>query len=92
MTIKGTATAAAAVSVTTSATALDQSTTGGRSLLILNVGAQTVYVGGSAVTTAAGFPVAAGESLSADAVGGAGLYGIVAATTCEVRVLQVGRA
>lgn len=87
------AVSSAAVSVTTSATALDQTDTSengsqfGQSLLLRNNGSQTVYLGGSAVSTANGYPLGVGEEKAVRLDSSEKIYGIVAATTCEVRVL-----
>ena len=84
------------VTVTTSATLLltgtdTDSNAGYREAVIKNNGAVIVYLGGDNVTTAAGFPLAAGESLAMSQIQGDSLpYGIVATGTCEVAVLQVG--
>lgn len=83
-----------AVSVATTATRLDTvdetDSVFGSSVAVHNNGAATVFVGGSSVTTAAGFPVAAGTSVSLDVQTAEGLWGIVASGTVEVRVLEVG--
>lgn len=88
-----------AVTVATTATRLDTAaasdTSGaGQSIALYNASSVSIFVGGSDVTTANGFTLAAGASLSIDLDrwGGAeeGLYGIVAAATAEVRVLEVG--
>jgi hypothetical protein len=85
-----------AVTVTTTATRLDGTTDqddamSGQSIAIYNGSAATVYIGGADVTTANGYPVAATSygpgfdfSISDQ------LYGIVAAATSEVRVLESG--
>ena len=83
----------AQVSVTTSATLLSSTDTdgiSGSSLSLVNQGSQTVYLGASGVTTATGFPLAAGASWSADLAPGEALYGIVAATTATVGVIRTG--
>lgn len=84
----------AAVSVTTSATRLDTGAANnpqGSAIGVYNNGASTVYLGGSGVTTATGFPLAAGTSLSVDLKeSGDVLYGIVVSGTVEVRTLEVG--
>lgn len=78
-------------SVTTTATRLDSADqSAGASVAVKNVGAVTVYVGGSGVTTAAGYPLAAGEAISLDVGKTDEVYGIVATGTCEVRVLESG--
>ena len=62
--------------------------------LIANIGGQTVYLGGSGVTTASGFPLDAGEKIASDGHTEfeGELYGIVAASTCEVRTLEWGES
>lgn len=82
------------VTVTTSATKLNlpDDTNLGMSVALYNAGAATVYVGGSAVTTSIGFPLAAGGTLSLDLAAGEELYGIVASSTCAVNVLCQGVA
>jgi hypothetical protein len=82
------------VTVTTSATKLNlpDDTNMGLSVALYNSGAATVYVGGSAVTTANGFPLAAAGTLSIDLAAGEELYGIVASSTNTVSVLCQGVA
>lgn len=83
------------VSVAASATPLSAAESGGSDrvsvLVKVPAGGVTVFVGPSGVTTASGFPVAAGESfefpnLAADER----LYGIVAAATQNVNVFRHG--
>lgn len=84
---------ARSVSVTTSATALNSTPTdsvSGSAILVHNIGATTVYLGGSGVTTATGAGLASGERLAVDLNFGESLYGIVASGTVECRVLEVG--
>lgn len=52
-------------------------------------GGSTVYIGGENVTTASGFPVVAGATLSLDVIGEP-VYGIVGASTQDVNVLRSG--
>ena len=83
----------AAVSVTSTATVLNTSETDQLprySVAVYNSSAVTVYVGGSAVTTSTGFPVAAAGSFSVDLDRGEGLWGIVATGTASVVVLSQG--
>lgn len=78
-----------AVSVSTSATALPSSALASRrALIIYNNGSATIYLGASGVTTAAGFPLAAGQSLALE-VGTLAIYGIVAASTVEARIMEI---
>ena len=79
------------VVVTTAATALN--TAGGRlddvsGCSIYNAGAQTVFLGGSTVTTGTGVPLVAGATVTFDSAPGDILFGIVAATTANVNVMQ----
>lgn len=55
--------------------------------MLAPTGGVTVYIGGPAVTTATGFPVAAGGAYSAD-LKGSDWYAIVAASTQAVNVLK----
>jgi hypothetical protein len=56
---------------------------------IQNIGAATVYLGGSDVTTTSyGYQLAAGASMSIDLEYGDTLYGVVAAGTNVVAVLK----
>jgi len=84
----------AAVSVGTTATALNAAESAGSdrvSLVVYNNGASTIYVGGSDVTTSNGVPIAAGASLAVNELDVAErLYGIVASGTVEARVLRQG--
>lgn len=79
------------VTVTTSITPLPgEVLSNRRSLVFYNNGAQTVYVGGSDVTVDNGVPVPAGTySPAFDAGPRMIVYGIVASTTCDVRVLEL---
>lgn len=77
------------VNVGTSPTALTGSSSdyhSGQSGLVRNRGANTVYVGGSDVTTAQGFRLDPGESIPLDLFDGEALYGRVASgtETCDV--------
>ncbi len=58
-----------------------------RVIVQVPTGGQTVYIGGSDVTTDAGFAVPTNTSSPVLEIVGAGLYGIVAATSQSVRVL-----
>jgi len=85
----------AVVSVGTSATALSAAEGSGSDAASVAVkvptGGATVYVGGSDVTTANGWPVAAGESVTLNLLAaGERVYGIVAASTQNVNVLRQG--
>lgn len=63
----------------------------GQHLLVRNTnGSTSVFVGGGDVTTADGFEVTAGESLSVDLTRGDSLYAVVASGTVDCAVLQAG--
>lgn len=87
-----------AVTVATTATQLDSTTdphphggAGAPWLAFNNTSAVTVYVGGADVSTANGFPVAASAVSPAFGLGeGEAIYGIVAADTAAIRVIETG--
>ncbi len=86
---KGSTVLSSAVSVATTATALPASALSGRrALIIANFGSATIYLGASGVTTAAGFPLLAGQSVSLE-VGALAIYGIVATGTVAARVMEI---
>jgi hypothetical protein len=58
------------------------------SVLVYNNGAVTLYVGGAAVTTGTGVPVAAAASFTVDLGPGDDLYAVVASGTCDARVIR----
>lgn len=79
----------AAVSVTTSATALPTSALSNRRVLwIYNNGAVAIYLGASGVTTSAGFPLLPGQSVSLE-IGALPIYGRVASGTAEARIMEI---
>jgi hypothetical protein len=78
-----------AVTVTTTAAALPASSLANRKTFqVQNLSNQIVYIGGSGVTTANGIQVAAGDTESID-LGSATIYGIVAASTANVIVMEI---
>lgn len=78
-----------AVSVNGTATKLPTDQKVGRtSILLYNNGAETVYIGPADVTTSNGFLLKMGETLGITITDKVDLYGITAATTEEVRVLE----
>lgn len=84
-----------AVSVATTETRLDTAAqaaggSGVQSVAVYNAGAATIHIGGAGVTTAAGYPVAAGEHFACDLAQGDPLYGICASGTVACRVLETG--
>lgn len=90
MSVKGRAVTIAATATRIDSVAEDR--TEGSGLVFYNNGSQTVFVGGSDVTVANGLPVSA-SSFSPGYTfpdGSDELYGIVAATTCEIRVNETG--
>lgn len=87
------ATSARAVSVTTGATRLDTIEGGSNrvvSCAVYNNGTATVYLGGSGVTAAAGYPLGAGLHMSFPLDSTDGLFGVAATGTVEVRVVETG--
>jgi hypothetical protein len=77
------------VTVATTATLIAAAKPSRKSILIQNVSAQDVYVGyTSAVTTSTGIKISAGSGMSDDLYTGA-IYGIVSATTSDVRYAEV---
>ena len=86
---KGSAVLGSAVSVGTTATPLPASALANRrALIVRNNGTATVYLGSSGVTTAVGFPLDPGQSLTLE-IGTLPVYGRAASGTVEVRVLEV---
>ena len=78
----------AAVTVADAATALHTASGNPIRLVVYNNDASaTMFVGGSAVVTTTGIPVAAGKSLSMLLNGGEIAFGIVAAGTVNARVV-----
>ena len=81
--------ATGAVTVGTSATLIRAAKPSRKSLFIQNVSTQDVYIGyTSAVTTATGIKVAPSAGLEDDLYTGT-VYGIVAASTSDVRFAEV---
>lgn len=69
----------------------DTDNPGYRDLAIQNTSQVIVYLGGTDVTTATGFPLAAGASLTLDDVQPGSLpYAIVATGTATLALLEVG--
>jgi len=86
----GHAATVARVTVTTAATLLytAPNTVRGALVLIRNPSGVSVYVGPASVTTATGFEIAAGDALSVSMQANETLYGIVAAATQVVHVID----
>lgn len=80
----------AAVSVGTTATVVHTFASEIESIVVYNNGSATIFLGSSADTTSTGFPLAAGASLALKGSVGEVLYGIVASSTVEARVLRQG--
>jgi len=80
-----------AVTVGNTATALPTTPLANRKSIAVrnNSGTVTIYVGGSDVTTANGYPVLPYEGLPFNMSSGALLYGITASGTADVRVLEI---
>lgn len=82
---------AAQVAVSTTAAKLSADAGGdGTSVLVQAPAAAILYVGGADVTSAAGFPIPAGQSLSVDLPSFDHLYGILASGTGNAAVLRIG--
>ena len=56
-------------------------------VMVHNLGASTVYIGGPDVTTANGYPIGAGEEVTVNLISGEIIYAIVASGTVSTRVL-----
>lgn len=88
------AVSAASVTVATTATVLTSAESDDRAgfSVLVKVPAEgaTVYLGGSGVTTGAGYPLAEGEAMAFDLSPGESLFGIVASGTQAVNVLRSG--
>jgi hypothetical protein len=84
----------AQTSVTTSAVRLDQATDtdhiSGQSVLVRNRGTVAVFLGGSDVTSAAGFQLDPGEAATFDLDGTDQLWGLTASGTTTLHVLGGG--
>jgi len=78
-----------AVTISTTATAIPSTALVGRqSILVKNTGSADIYLGPSGVTTANGYPLAAGAEVSIDLGEKVVLYGIVASGTETVRIIE----
>lgn len=83
------AVANAQVVVGTTATALNAVSLTGGYIFLANPAGQTVFIGGAGVTTATGVPMPASTTWpQLQLTAGEVLYGVVAATTATVGVLQ----
>jgi hypothetical protein len=84
----------AQVSVGTTATLLSATGAGrdGQTVLVQNpTNGQSVYIGGTGVTTASyGFLLLAGTAFAIELQDGEGIYGVVASTTQTVGVIRQG--
>ncbi len=81
------AVSAEAVSVGTTATALNDGTPG-RVIVAVPTGGSTVYVGGSDVDATDGFPLAADAQVEITVESGEIVYAVVASSTQAVNVLR----
>lgn len=80
---------AGSTNVTSTATAIPSTAaTGRKTIMVKNAGEVTVYLGGSTVTTATGYPLDAGEEKAFDMDELVVLYGITAAGTAAVKSLE----
>ena len=78
----------AAYSVGTSATAIGSNPAGRKWILVYNNGSDTIYVGGSGVTTSSGVPVPAGGPASFPYGANIQLYAISATAGQDVRTME----
>jgi hypothetical protein len=76
------------VTVTVAATLLAPAIKNRQGLMIANTGGQTIYLGGSGVTTVTGYPLAMATEITLEDFKDNALYGIVAAATCTSAVMQ----
>jgi len=85
-----TAVAQTAVTVSTSAVKLPTTPLANRrAIYIVNLGGVTIFLGGSGVTTANGYPVAANGGISIAVGAGIDVYAIAASGSNDVRFLEV---
>jgi len=85
----GTSVLSSSVSIGTSATLIPTSALSNRkSITIKNNGSNTIFIGGSGVTTGNGYPLNVNESLDIDLDDNANIYGIVASGTEDLRILE----
>ena len=80
-----------AVSVSTTATELPEDPlTDREGLIIQNLGAADLFIGGEDVTAASGIKLVAGQVFSSEQFGPrASIYGIVASGTADVRAMEL---
>lgn len=81
------------VSVTTTAGQLnsaDADSQAGESVVIYNAGTASIYLGGSAVTSAAGFPLGGSATIALTLDGGENIFAITASGTVSTNVLTQG--
>lgn len=78
----------AAVSVTSTATAIYTFAAENVSLLVQNLGTADCYLGGSGVTTSIGVKLASGDSVQVAGSVGEVLYGRTTSGTADVRILK----
>jgi hypothetical protein len=79
----------AAVTVTTTATALHAADADGQSIEVYNNSSVTVFWGGAGVTPSTGVPIPAGVPNTWTLGAGEVLYGVVASGTADCRVGRV---
>lgn len=84
----------AQVAISTTAVRLDAAETTGDSrstVRVKNTGASAVFLGASDVTSASGFTLAVGDSISVELGAGESLFGIcAAATSSTIQALRTG--
>jgi len=60
-----------------------------KSMTIRNNGSNTIFIGGSGVSTSNGFPIKVNESMDIDLDDASALYGIVATGNEDLRILEI---
>ena len=75
--------------IAATATAIPATALVGRTTIVMkNTGSATIYVGSSTVTTANGYPLAAGAELALDLNENVVIYGIVATSTETLAIIE----
>ena len=77
-------------SITTSETTIVTTDGDSSSLAIYNTGSVTVYLGGSGVSSAQGFPLLIGSTIIISIPSNTTVYGITASGTGTLRILATG--
>lgn len=87
--IIGSAVSATSLTINGTAAAIPSSALAGRmTLIIFNNGTESLYLGGSGVTTNNGLPIDAGSSFTIDVNDSIDIYGISNGTNLDVRAFE----